>query len=178
MRRDELEHLIRAAGGVLNESALIVVGSQSILGSYSTALPPEAVFSCEADFVLFEDATGKKADLVDGTLGEQSPFHEMYGVYAHGVSMSTSRLPRGWKDRLVPMRTENTSGVTAYCLEVHDLLISKYLANREKDHTFCRAVARSGLVEANALRDRLAETDCTEDERRRLSAAIQRDTLD
>ncbi len=28
MRRDELEHLIRAAGGVLNGSALIVVGSQ------------------------------------------------------------------------------------------------------------------------------------------------------
>jgi len=44
MRRDELEHLIRAAGGVLNESALIVVGSQSILGSYSTALPPEQLY--------------------------------------------------------------------------------------------------------------------------------------
>ena len=32
MRRDELEHLLRAAGAVLGETDLIVVGSQALLG--------------------------------------------------------------------------------------------------------------------------------------------------
>lgn len=32
MTRDEIEHIIRAAGAILNDAAVIVVGSQAILG--------------------------------------------------------------------------------------------------------------------------------------------------
>ena len=40
MRRAELEHLIRAAAAVTNEYEIVVIGSQSILGSVP-APPPE-----------------------------------------------------------------------------------------------------------------------------------------
>ena len=33
MRRDSFEHIVRAAGAILDESEVIVIGSQSILAS-------------------------------------------------------------------------------------------------------------------------------------------------
>lgn len=32
MKRSELEHIIRAAGSIANDSEIVVIGSQSILG--------------------------------------------------------------------------------------------------------------------------------------------------
>ena len=40
MTRDQLEHAIRAACEIANDTELIVFGSQAILGTYSD--PPEA----------------------------------------------------------------------------------------------------------------------------------------
>ncbi len=40
MNRSQLEHLIRAASAVCGESHLVVVGSQSILGSIPTRREP------------------------------------------------------------------------------------------------------------------------------------------
>jgi hypothetical protein len=37
MRRDELEHLIRAAGSLTGTDNIVVIGSQSILGSVPRA---------------------------------------------------------------------------------------------------------------------------------------------
>ena len=34
MRRDQLEHLIRAAGAIVQSDDVVVIGSQAILGSY------------------------------------------------------------------------------------------------------------------------------------------------
>jgi hypothetical protein len=47
--------------------------------------------------------------------------------------METARLPEGWRDRLVPIRNANTGGGTGLCLEIHDLVVSKLMAAREKD---------------------------------------------
>ena len=46
--------------------------------------------------------------LIDGGIGERSIFHETFGYYAHGVDESTATLP-AWRDRLVPIRNENTA---------------------------------------------------------------------
>lgn len=175
MRRDQFEHLIRAAGGVLNENEIIVVGSQAILGSHPTELPPEATISRELDVLPLDDTEDAKADLIDGTLGEGSVFDESFGVFADGVNLGTSRLPEGWRSRLVRFRTENTNGVTAWCLDSHDLLIAKYLANREKDRRFCRAIVQAGLVQRQILEQRLGETECTSDERTRVLGSIRSD---
>ena len=39
----------------------------------------------------------ERADLIDGSIGEGSPFHELYGYYAQGVGEETATLPAGWR---------------------------------------------------------------------------------
>jgi len=155
MTRAQLEHLLRAAGDVCEEDELIVIGSQAILGQFPDA--PEALrVSTEADLIPCRHP--QRADLIDGTIGELSPFHETYGYYAQGVDETTATLPPGWRERTVTIRNENTRGITGRCLEVHDLLVSKLVAARDKDHRFARAAIAHGLVDASTLLDRLAAT--------------------
>ena len=81
MRRSQLEHLLRAAARVINESELLVIGSQSILGTFSDdQLPREAVRSMEADLAALNDPDDRKADQIDGAIGEGSRFHETFGA--------------------------------------------------------------------------------------------------
>lgn len=166
MRRDQLEHIVRAAGAILDEQEVIVIGSQAILGSVAEArLPPAATRSVEADIVPLDDQDERKSTLIDGTIGELSPFHETFGVYAHGVGERTARLPRGWRSRLVPLSNENTRGVTGWCLEPHDLVVAKLLAERPHDLEFCGALLGAGIVDLETVRARLAETELDSEER-------------
>jgi hypothetical protein len=96
--------------------------------------------------------------LIDGAIGEMSTFHETFGYYAHGVSEDTAVLPEGWKDRLVPIHNENTRGATGWCLEPHDLAVSKLVAGREKDLAYVSAMVRHRLVDPATIRERLAAT--------------------
>jgi hypothetical protein len=52
-----------------------------------------------------------------------------------------------------------TEGTVAWCLELHDLWISKAVAGRPKDLEFCRALLRRGLVDSGILEQRLASDD-------------------
>ena len=156
MTRAQLEHLIRAAATIAQDDEIVVIGSQAILGQFPDA-PAELCISVEAD--LYPKNRPDRADLVDGSIGELSPFHETFGYYAQGVGEETAVLPSGWRDRLVPVRNPNTRGATGWCLEVHDLVISKCVAWREKDQRFVRAAVRHGLVDTEILRERAGETD-------------------
>src|SRR5690348_2798282 len=98
MKRADLEHLIRAAGSIADTQSVVIIGSQAILGAYSDP-PVELVVSQEAD--MYPADAPERADLVDGSIGEKSPFHETFGYYAHGVSPETAVLPANWKSRVV-----------------------------------------------------------------------------
>lgn len=156
MKRKEFEHTIRAAGAILGVSEVLVIGSQAIHASIDFEVPV-AQRSIEADISALEDKDGTKADLIDGSIGELSVFQETFGYYAQGVTPKTAVLPTGWRARLVPYLTTATQGVTALCLEIHDLWISKAIAGRPKDVEFCRILAKDRLVEAQTLRARLKE---------------------
>lgn len=153
MRRDQLEHVIRAAAAVSGEDDVVVIGSQAILGSVSQA-PPEALVSIEADVFPRDDP--HLADNVDGAIGEGSMFHDTFGYYAHGVGPETAIAPAGWMDRLVPLSNENTRGATGWCMEPHDLVLAKLAAGREKDLEFARVLLQHGLVDAAVLAEQLA----------------------
>ena len=155
MKRFELEHLIRAAGSIANDAQIVIIGSQSILGQFPDA-PASLLVSAEA--AVFPLNHPELSDLIDGSIGEGSPFHELYGYYAQGVDERTATLPRGWRDRLVTINNPNTSGITGLCLEVHDLAISKYVAGREKDRDFTHELARHGMVRRETLVARERET--------------------
>lgn len=154
MKRQEFDHALRAAASVLDESELMVIGSQAIHGSIRGALPPEAERSIEVDVVAFNDPDSSKADLIDGSIGEASMFHETFGFYAEGVSETTATLPDGWRDRLVLYESPMVPGVMVWCLEPHDLWLSKAVAHRPKDIEYCRALVRDGLVDVAVLEER------------------------
>lgn len=154
MNRRQLEHLIRAAGDIADDDEIIVVGSQAILGQFPDA-PEDLLVSDEAD--LYPKNECDRWELIDGAIGELSPFHETFGYYAQGVQEGTAVLPSGWRERLHPVKNENTRGVTGWCLDVHDLVLSKYVARRDKDLRFVRSTIRHGLVDERRLLE-LADT--------------------
>lgn len=94
MKRTEFEHVIRAAAAVTGVDRLIVIGSQAIHGQF-TVPPSQLLVSAEADIVSPDRS--EHADLIDGAIGELSPFHHTFGYYGHGVQESVAVLPAGWK---------------------------------------------------------------------------------
>jgi len=156
MKRSELEHLIRAAGAIAQDREIVIIGSQSILGQFPNA-PGILSISAEAD--VFPLNRPERADLIDGAIGEGSRFHEEFGYYAQGVGERTASLPRGWRERLIPIENVNTAGTAGLCLEVNDLAISKYIAGRPKDLDFTRELARYQMTDSRTLLARLKETD-------------------
>jgi hypothetical protein len=169
MTRAQLEHLIRVAADIAQDEDIIVVGSQAILGQFPDA-PAALRVSVEAD--VYPKNHPDRADLIDGSVGEASPFHATYGYYAQGVGKETCVLPAGWRDRLVPVRNANTRGATGWCLDVHDLAIAKAVAGREKDLAFLRDVLHHGLADAAILTERLAATPLDEAARRRVQERL------
>jgi hypothetical protein len=167
--RAQLEHVIRAAASIAGDTEIVVVGSQAILGRYPDA-PAELLVSADAD--LYPRNHPERSDVIDGSIGELSPFHETYGYYAQGVGPRTAVLPEGWESRLVPVPTAACTGL---CLDPHDLILAKYVAGREKDRTYARAAARHGLVERATLLDRLERTPVETERRQRLRREIEAD---
>ena len=156
MKRDELEHVLRAAGAITGVSTWVIVGSQAILGAVPNA-PLELLVSQEVD--LYAPDNEYASDLVDGSIGEKSPFHETFGYYGHGIGPETAVLPSRWRERAVTIESPATSGVTGICPHPTDLAISKIAAWREKDRDFVRALLRHRIVQLDALRARLMELE-------------------
>lgn len=172
MNRAEFHHAIRAAGGVLGVDEILIIGSQAVHASVRSGIPPEAERSMELDVVPPDDPHGHKADLIDGSIGEASMFHETFGYYSQGVGETTAILPSGWRERLVRYESPATNGVVAWCLELHDLWVSKAVAGRPKDREFCHALLTRQMVDPVTLRERLDAVENLVNERRNAALAI------
>lgn len=169
MRRDQLEHAIRAACQIVGRPEVIVVGSQSILGSISEGdLPDVATMSLEVGILPIADTneeTARLADQIEGVAGELSPFEDLHGFSIDGVDLSTSILPAGWRDRLVKVSNANTAApggepvFTGWCLNPEDLCVAKLCAHREKDRAFVGALIDARLVHPNLIAQRLPTVD-------------------
>jgi len=165
MRRDQLEHAIRTACQIIDQQAVIVVGSQAILGTYDESqLPAAATMSIEVDILPIADTndeTARLADLIEGVAGEFSPFEELHGFSIDGVDLGTAVLPDGWRDRLVKVQNANTAApagepqFAGWCLDKEDLCVAKLAAFREKDRNFVAALLEANLVNADLIAERL-----------------------
>jgi hypothetical protein len=158
MKRPQLEHIIRAAAGITGATEIVVIGSQSLLGQFPDS-PADLLVSIEADVFTFRDPAD--ADLIEGSIGEGSPFHQTFGYYAHGVGEDTAVLAAGWKDRLVQVCNANTGNGCGLCLEAHDLAAAKLIAGREKDLSFVAGLLRHKLVKPALIESRLQQTTLT-----------------
>jgi hypothetical protein len=171
MQRPQLEHIIRAAAGITGAKEFVIIGSQAVLGQFPNS-PDELLVSIEAD--LFSLRNPADADLIDGSIGEGSPFHQTFGYYAHGVAEETAVLPSGWKERLIPVQNENTGGGKGLCLEVHDLAVSKLIAGREKDLSFVQNLLRHHLAKSEIIHERLSAVSIDSDRRKLCLTRLQK----
>ncbi len=154
MHRQDLEHIIRAAGEISGDDEIVVIGSQAILAEFPSA-PAELLESAEAD--VYPRHYLDRADDIDGGMGELSMFHDTHGYYAHGVGPDTVKAPAGWESRLVRLGNANTNEITGLCLEANDLFIAKLVANRAKDINYCMTMLQYHLVDRDVLRQRVLE---------------------
>ena len=142
MKKQQLDHVLRTAAAITGADQFIIIGSQALHGKYPD-LPDEIVRSIEVDLIAKDEQ--ERTEWLNA-IGVDSPFHEQFGYYADPVDESTAVLPKGWKGRLVNLAPGDTGKVRGLCLDPHDLAISKYVARREKDIDFTRALARRGLL--------------------------------
>jgi hypothetical protein len=163
--RDELEHAIRAACDLANDTEVIVFGSQAILGQFPDA-PSALRQSAEAD-IAPKHAVGK-VDLIDAILGEDSQFHQSHGFYVHGVPIEAATLPARWDERAVKVQNKNTREFIGWCIEAHDLAASKLVAFREKDLEFVRVLLIEKMVAPRKLITRIRRLPIPEASRERL----------
>ena len=167
MNRQQLAHLLRAACAITHDEDVLVLGSQSILGSFDEDdLPPEATASQEADIAFLDDPGRYKPD--QAAIGELSPFHETNGVYAEGIHVDTAIPPEGWRDRLVGWDLQSSSPAKPLFLEPHDLALQ---ASRlePKDSSFVKALIDAGMLDVATLRRRADMLPAEVEARRRES---------
>lgn len=171
MKKQQLDHVLRAAGRITGAKQFVIIGSQSLHGKYPD-LPDDIVRSAEADLIA-----SKVPDRTEwlNAIGVHSPFHETFGYYADPVDETTATLPKGWKGRLVNLPPGDTDGVKGLCLDPHDLAISKYVARREKDLAFTRDLAQRGIVTRKRLLALVDVTPVIEEMRERIRRDIAQD---
>lgn len=156
VNREQLEHVVRAAKAITLEEEFVVIGSQALLATMPQ-LPPTLSVSMEID--LYPLANPAAADIIDGTIGELSPFHETFGYYAHGVGPETAVLPRNWEKRLLEMTTAGTEYAKVFCLAPVDIAVSKLIAGRPKDISFVKNMLQLKIIDQAEIFQVLNELD-------------------
>jgi hypothetical protein len=171
MKKQEVDHVLRAAGRITGEKQFIIIGSQSLHGKHPD-IADEILRSFEVDLVAKRDPS--RTEWLNA-IGQDSKFHEQFGYYADPVDETTATLPKGWKGRLVNLPAGDTEGVSGLCLDPHDLAIAKYVACREKDAIFARELVARRLVDPDRLNVLLDETPVSREVCSRIRAQIARD---
>ena len=153
MKHDELAHVLRASAAISNETSFVLVGSQAVLLLLDQP-PADLLVSAEID--LYPALHPEKADLIDGAIGANSTFHDTFGYHADGISPETASLPGDWMNRAV---LTYFGDVTAICPDLHDLVVSKCAAGRDKDADFVRILLTNDSVALPTLLERIAMLD-------------------
>ena len=171
MKKQQVDHILRAAGDLTGEKQFVIVGSQSLHGKYPD-LADDILRSFEVDLIAKNNPD--RTEWLN-SIGQDSQFHETHGYYADPVDENTATLPKGWRARLVNLPPGDTKGVSGLCLDPHDLAIAKYVARREKDIVFTRALAARGIVQMPQLLALLAKTPIDAVSRERIRGLIESD---
>ena len=172
MNRLQLEHAIRAVTELTGEKRLIIIGSQAILGQFPNA-PADLLVSQEID--IYTPDQPEAADRITGAFGLDTHFERTHRFQIDGVSPTTATVPGGWENRLVPVCNANTNGATGWCLEVHDIAVAKYFANRPKDRRYTTDLWRHGMLDETTIRERMRNAPVAKAKRKSMLAAVAKD---
>lgn len=173
MRREDFEHVVRAAADAVGLDEFVIIGSQAILAEVPEP-PARMVESMEVD--LYPRADPARVDAVDGVLGDGSLFAQTNGYYAHGVAPGTAKAPAGWMDRLVRVEIPSVvlgENVVAHCMERHDMVLAKLVRGGERDVDYAKAALAAGLLEPGVLLARVPDLPVDEAIRRRVDKTVR-----
>jgi hypothetical protein len=149
MQREQFHDLLTRAAGVCERRELIIFGSQTV-HALTGAPPAEVLLSVECDIWLYEEP--EVASRLGTELGKDSSHAKTAGVYADPLPPDLPMVPAGWQQRLVTYRIGE---VTARCLEIHDLIVTKLAAGRLKAYEFIAAVLMAKLALADEVVHRI-----------------------
>ena len=166
MKKGELKLALQSAGRIAGDNEFFLIGSQ-VVHAYCSRPPAEVLLSQECD--LYPKHHPETAGMLEAKLGRGSPFARRHGFYVDVVTPELASLPIGWEHRLRPFRAGR---VTALCLEVHDLVVSKLAAGRLKDLEFAGALFRLELADPRRTRLRIRQFPI-ERERAKLRTRLQ-----
>lgn len=161
MNRAQLELVVSEIARRFELDYFYVVGSAAVLAWIPDATSGILTATRDVDVIpepVEPECLSRVMDQIDFVLGEASDFDFEHGVYAQAVDDSTvTYAPVGWKERAIPLRVGDK---TALCMDLHDLMLSKYGAGREKDLLFNRALAGTGVVSRRTLLARSRDIRC------------------
>lgn len=174
MRADELRDLARRAANATGYRTILVLGSQAVHGALpNVTLPAITTMSEEADLAVVNDMTGDTPHQIEAQFGMGSPYHQHFGVYADGISLSEVTLPLGWAGRVrteqIADGPEDDNPVTLMFPEIHDLCASKLTVavtggfGRRSDREFVNALVEVDLVDTEVLTERVGQLPDTVD---------------
>ena len=170
MVRSQLQHVILKIGRRFDLRDFYIIGSAAILAVLPN--PPEGALTATRDVnVVPLDDDEQVSDRISFVLGEASEFDFEHGYYVQGVTSKTpAYAPSGWMERTVPIRVDTYTG---WCMEAHDLVLSKLGAGREKDIEFAKAAAALVLVQRDELLQRLRDVSCADTHRQLIEDRIR-----
>src|SRR2546421_7879824 len=169
MTRSQFENLLRSAGELARDRDFFLIGSQALRALCRT-VPRDFPKTIEAD--LYPRRHPQAWGILRDELGKGSRFFKRKGYYLDCTDPGLATLPDGWTERLIPFRTPRTGGVTAWCLEPHDLFVSKLVAWREKDQLFLKAMLRHKFAKPGLVLRRIADLAVPESQRRQLISQL------
>ena len=170
MTKAKLEIMLREAGVIARDLDFILFGRQS-LRAICPSYPKDFPKTLEAD--LYPRHHPQAWGLLREQMGRGSKFYRKHGVFLDCVDPALATLPENWMERLIPFRTPRTGGVTAWCLDPHDLFAAKLAAWREKDQQFLRAMLRHKFAKPAIVRQRVAELPATTAHKTEMLAALE-----
>lgn len=152
MRKSDLFELIYKINEISLEEKPIIVGSQAI-HAITEDLPEIARKSIECDFLFIGGKTETRTE-INKNLGVFSNFQIEHGFYADALGLATVVLPDGWQERLQPLLDEKGETI-AYAAEIHDIVVSKLIAGREKDFQFLTDAFRLEIISSEEFISRV-----------------------
>ncbi|MGH8400274.1 MAG: DUF6036 family nucleotidyltransferase [Gammaproteobacteria bacterium] len=176
MNRYRLEQAIAEVGRRTQLDYFYVIGSAAVFACLPDMTDEALVATRDVDVIPSPPLPAdidRFIDQIDMVLGEGSPFDDENGWYVQGVDFTTpGYAPRSWKERVIPVRSASYTGL---CMEIHDLVLSKYGIGREKDLDFTRVLAKSGRINQETLLNRLHEINAETVVVERIAARIRVD---
>jgi hypothetical protein len=150
----QLDHVLRAAAAITGEKLFVVLGSQAMLLQFPR-LPEELTQPVDVD--VYPKSRPKLAEVIAGAIGKDSPFHSIFGYYAHCFGPKKAGLPKDWESRAISYAIAGTEAA-AIAPDIHDLAVAMLMAGGRREMDWLQFAIETALLDAARAASLLPET--------------------